>query len=190
MTVETDQLSGAQARTHAAILAATASVLAADRTATLPDIAAAARVCRTTVHRYFADRERLIHEVTLDAIRVLDEAVVDAATNQGPAREAMRRTITAMSAVGDRIAFLFGDPAVLRTIAPEDRPKDDLIMRLIERGQHEGTFDTELSAIWIEHALFALLLQASQDANNGLLPRHAVASTVIRTFEQATQHHP
>jgi AcrR family transcriptional regulator len=186
MATGSGQLSGPQARTRAAILAATASVLAADRTATLPDIAAAARVCRTTVHRYFADRERLLHEVTLDAIRRLDQSVVDADTERGPARDAMRRTITAMTAVGDCIAFLYGDPAVLRTIAPEDQPKDDLIMRLIERGQHEGAFDTELNARWIEHAMFALLLQASQDANNGLLPRHTVASTVIQTFERGT----
>jgi AcrR family transcriptional regulator len=190
MVSDVDQLSGAQTRTRAAILAATAAVLAADRTATLPDIAAAARVCRTTVHRYFSDRERLLHEVTLDAIRALDQAVLEADTEHGPAREAMRRLITAFTAVGDRIAFLYGDPAVLRVIAPEDRPNDDLIMRLIERGQREQAFDSELSARWIEHALFALLLQASQDVNDGLLPRHAAAPTVIRTFEQGMRSHP
>ena len=190
MAAEVEQLSGAQARTRAAILAATASVLAANRTATLPDIAAAARVCRTTVHRYFADRERLLHEVTVDAIRALDQAVVEADTDHGPAPEAMRRLITAFTAVGDRIAFLYGDPAVLRSIAPPDQPNDDLIMKLIERGQYEEAFDPELSARWIEHALFALLLQASQDVNDDLLPRHAAAPTVIRTFEQGIRFHP
>ncbi|HZC09115.1 MAG TPA: helix-turn-helix domain-containing protein, partial [Mycobacterium sp.] len=68
MATSHEQLSGSQARTRAAILAATASVLARNRSATLPDIADAAGVGRTTLHRYFADRERLIQEATVDSI--------------------------------------------------------------------------------------------------------------------------
>ncbi|WP_231122684.1 TetR family transcriptional regulator [Mycobacterium colombiense] len=60
----TKQLSAVQARTRAAILAATASALAANRTATMPEIATVAGVGRTTLHCYFADRETLIYEVT------------------------------------------------------------------------------------------------------------------------------
>jgi AcrR family transcriptional regulator len=54
MSVSTKQLSGVQARTRAAILAATAAALAANRTATMPEIATVAGVGRTTLHRYFA----------------------------------------------------------------------------------------------------------------------------------------
>ncbi len=149
----------------------------------MPEIAAAAGVGRTTLHRYFADRERLIYESTLDAIRVLHDVVTEAATDQGSAIDAMRRVITGLVSVGDLIVFLFGDPAVLRNISPADRPKDDQIIDLIERGQKEDAFDVELSARWIEHALFALTLQGCEDASRGDLPRHAVAPTIIRTFE-------
>ena len=184
MPVPTDQLSGVQARTRAAILAATPAVLAADRTATMPDIAAAAGVGRTTLHRYFADRERLVYEATLESIRVLAEAVEQAATEQGSPIEAMRRLITAAVSVGDRILFLFGDPAILRSVAPKDHPNDDRILQLIKRGQREGDFDSELSASWIEHALFGLLLKGCQDSSTGELPRHTVAPLIIRTLER------
>jgi AcrR family transcriptional regulator len=173
-----------QARTRAAILTATASVLAANRSATLPEIGAAAGVGRTTLHRYFADRERLVYEATLDSIGVLTGVLTEAAVGQGPAIEAMRRFITASVSVGERIVFLFGDPAVLRNIAPADQPKDDLILRLIERGQHEGAFDPELSATWIEHVLFGLLLKGCEDAVSGVFPRHTVAPLIIRAFER------
>jgi AcrR family transcriptional regulator len=83
MSVSTKQLSGVQARTRAAILAATATALAANRTATMPEIATVAGVGRTTLHRYFADGETLIYEATLDSIRVLTEAVDEAATDDG-----------------------------------------------------------------------------------------------------------
>ena len=75
-------------RTRAAILAATASVLAVKRTATLPEIASAAGVGRTTLHRYFADRERLVYEATLDSIGALSGVVNESAVDQGPAVDA------------------------------------------------------------------------------------------------------
>jgi AcrR family transcriptional regulator len=185
-SVETgnQRLSGPQARTRAAILEATASVLARDRTATLPDIATAAGVSLTTVHRYFADRSRLMYEATADAMRAVADAVDGAATDRGPAIDAMRRTVTALTALGDRIMFLFGDPGLLDNVMLEGQLNDDPIIELIERGQREGIFVTELSAEWIEHVLFALILQGCQDAATGKLPRHTVAPIVIQTFER------
>ena len=150
----------------------------------LPEIANAAGVGRTTVHRYFADRETLLYEATLDSIRVLTETVNDAATDQGPAIEAMRRLVTALVSIGDRILFLFGDPAVLRNIPSSEQPPEYLLTNLIERGQQEGTVDPELNATWIRHALYGLLLKGCEDANSGELPRHTVAPIIIRTFER------
>jgi AcrR family transcriptional regulator len=184
MTTPNEQLSGSQARTRAAILAATASVLAANPLATLSDIANAAGVGRTTLHRYFADRERLIHEATLDAIRVLDETVAQAATDQGPAIDAMHRLINAKVSIGDRVLFLFGDAIGRRNITGPVGPNREPVIALIKRGQDEGAFDPELSATWIERALYALVRQGCEDANNGEMLRHTVAPTVIRTFER------
>ena len=67
---------------------------------------------------------------------------------------------------------------------PTDQPNDDVMMRLIERGQREGSFAPELSATWIEHSLFGLLLKGCEDAGSGEFPRHTVAPLIIRTFER------
>ena len=188
-----EQLSGSQARTRAGILAATASVLARNRSATLPDIANAAGVGRTTLHRYFADRERLIHEATQDSIRVIDETIAQAATDQGPALDAMHRYINAIVSSGDRILFLFRDTTAPRYSAcgsatriseAVNEPNREPVIALIKRGQDEGAFDPELSVAWIEHALYALIRQGCEDASRGDMLRHTVAPTVIRTFER------
>ena len=193
MTTSLEQLSGSQARTRAGILAATASVLARNRSATLPDIASAAGVGRTTVHRYFADRERLIHEATQDSIRVIDETIAQAATDQGPALDAMHRYINAIVSSGDRILFLFRDTtaprysacgSATRTSEAVNEPNREPVIALIKRGQAEGAFDPELSVAWIEHALYALIRQGCEDASRGDMLRHTVAPTVIRTFER------
>lgn len=177
-------LTGAQSRTRTAILDATASVLARDRTATLPAIAAAAEVARSTLHRYFVDRDRLIYETTLDSIRVINDIVTAAATDEGPAIDAMRRLITTAVPEGDRIVFLFADPAVLRDIPVDVQLNRAPIAALIVRGQHEGAFDRELSPEWIENALFGLLIRGCRQAAYGVVPRHSIVPSIIRIFER------
>lgn len=189
MAISDDLPSPARARTRAAILAATASVFSANRLATLPDIANAAGVGRATLHRYFADRDRLIYEATVDSIRIVDEAMREAATEQGPAADATRRAVSALVSVGDRVLFLYGDPAVLRVIPARELPNAAPLTRLINRGQAEGTLDPEVDATWILHALYAILLKACEDAHAGSLPRHTVSPLIIRTFEHGMCPH-
>jgi AcrR family transcriptional regulator len=186
MSAPVIERSGARGRTRRAILAAAASVLARDRGATLADIARAADVGRSTLHRHFADREELVDATIEDSLAALGRSVEDAALDQGPPLEAMRRLVAAMAGVGDRLLFLFGDPRVLEGRA-EPAPADRPVIELIERGQAEGVFDPEVGPGWIEHVLWALVYTAAEEANAGRLPRHGVTATVIRTFEHGVR---
>jgi AcrR family transcriptional regulator len=174
-----------RSRTRGAILAAAAVVLARDRAATLPDIAEAAGVGRTTLHRYFPDRESLIEAALEDSIQAISQSVAEAALDQGPPMDAMRRAVAAMVAVGDRLMFVFGDPRVLQGYrAPAGVvPPSDPVLDLIKRGQAEGAFDPEVSASWIQHVLWVLVYRGCEDADSGELPRHGITATVIRTLE-------
>jgi AcrR family transcriptional regulator len=185
MSFDADPTTGARGRTRSAILGAAASVLARDRTATLPDIAAAAGVGRTTLHRYFPDRETLVMATTQDAIAAVQRSVVDAALTEGAPLEAMRRAVAALVSVGDRLLFLFGDPRVLPAYATAGgrMPTDDPVIALIERGQADGVLDAHVSAQWIQHVLWALVYRGCEDADRGELPRHGVVPTVVRTLE-------
>jgi AcrR family transcriptional regulator len=172
-------------RTRGAILAAAAAVLARDRTATLPDIAEAAGVGRTTLHRYFSDRESLIGATIEDSIQAIQQSVAEAALDQGSSLDAMRRAVAAMVAVGDRLLFVFGDPRVLGGYRARNAavPPNDPVIDLIKRGQVEGVFDPEVSASWIQHVLWVLVYRGCEDADRGEMPRHGVTATVIRTLE-------
>ncbi|MFG2001516.1 TetR/AcrR family transcriptional regulator [Spirillospora sp. NPDC048911] len=188
--------SGARGRTRRAILSAAATVLARDRSATLADIAKAADVGRSTLHRYYPDRDVLIRAVVDDSLTVVQEATQGAALDEGSALEAMRRLVAGMVDAGDQLVFLWGDPRVLEGYPDEDDPgcdppegsaggpPDDPVLRLIERGQAEGVFDPELSPRWIQHVVWALVYTAVEQAGQGLIPRHGVTSTVIRTLER------
>jgi AcrR family transcriptional regulator len=174
--------SGVRGRTRRAILGAAASVLARDRAATLADIADAADVGRSTLHRYFTDRQELIDAVVEDSLEALDKAVEEAALDQGTASEAMHRLVAAMVEAGDRLLFLFGDPRVLADRG-ETTSSSQPVIQLIERGQAEGAFDPEVSAAWIEHVLWALVYTGAEVAHQGKLPRPGITQTVIRTLE-------
>jgi AcrR family transcriptional regulator len=174
--------SGVRSRTRRAILGAAASVLARDRAATLADIADAADVGRSTLHRYFTDRQELIDAVVDDSLEALGQAVEEAALDQGTASEAIHRLIAAMVQAGDRLLFLYGDPRVLADRGETTSSSQPLI-QLIERGQAEGVFDPELSAAWIEHVLWALVYTGAEVAHQGKLPRPGITETVIRTLE-------
>ncbi|GAA2691191.1 MULTISPECIES: TetR/AcrR family transcriptional regulator [Nonomuraea] len=178
--------SGTRHRTRRAILAAAASTLARDRKATLADIAEAAQVGRSTVHRYFPDRKELMEAAIVDAFQAVEDSTREAVIDQGPALEAMRRLISALVDVGDQLAFLFGDPRLLEeyTAAFEPDMTVPTTIGLIERGQAEGVFDPSLSPEWIQHVLWALTYTGWEAAEKGELPRHGVTAVVIRTFEK------
>ncbi|ONI77072.1 TetR family transcriptional regulator [Actinosynnema sp. ALI-1.44] len=174
-------------RTRSAILAAAASVLARDRAATLPQIAAAAGVGRTTVHRYYPDRDTLIKAAVEDSAQVIGEAVTEARLDEGTPVEALHRLVTAYLSVGDRLVFLFNDPHVMRDYGvdqPDGPPPGDPVLDLIERGQAEGVFDDQSTATWIQHVLWALVYTGIDEVNKGTVSRHGVAATVIRTLER------
>ena len=184
MSIQSRPESSARSRTRGAILVAAASVFARDRAATLPDVAKAAGVGRTTLHRYFPDRESLIEAALEDSIQAIQQSMTDAALGQGTPLEAMRRAVAAMVAVGDRLLFVFGDPRVPKGHGTRDgaAPRDPVI-DLIKRGQAEGVFDPEVSAQWIQHVLWVLVYRGCEDADTGELPRHGVTATVTRTLE-------
>jgi len=184
VSIQPQPESSVRSRTRGAILAAAASVFARDRTATLPDVAKAAGVGRTTLHRYFPDRESLIEAAIDDSIQAIQQSLADAALDQGPPPEAMRRAVAAMVAVGDRLMFVFGDPRVPKSHATRDgAAPPDPVIDLIKRGQAEGAFDPEVSASWIQHVLWVLVYRGCEDADTGELPRHGITATVTRTLE-------
>ncbi|RSM71491.1 TetR/AcrR family transcriptional regulator [Kibdelosporangium aridum] len=174
-------------RTRSAILTAAASVLARDRTATLPEIAKAAGVGRTTVHRYFPDRDTLIKAAVEDSVEVIGQAIAEAQVDEGTSVAALHRLVTAYLHVGDRLVFLFNDPHIMRGYGveqPEEPLSTDPVLDLIVRGQQEGAFDGHVSPQWIQHVLWALVYTGIDEVNKGNMSRHGVAATVIRTLER------
>jgi AcrR family transcriptional regulator len=178
--------SGTRNRTRSAILSAAASVFARNRSATLADVAEAAEVGRSTLHRYFADRDELINSVVADSYQAIQQSVVNADVEHGAPLEAMRRLVAGMVELGDRLLFLFGEPRLAEEYIerePDQPPVVRPVIQLILRGQQDGVFTSEVSAEWIQHVLWSLVYTACEMSGRNMMSRHEATSTVIRTFE-------
>lgn len=166
--------SPARHRTRRAILAAAATVLAGDQTATVAEVAEAAEVGRSTLHRYFPDREELVRAVVAESGQALAESVRQAAPDQGPPADALRRLVVALMDTGDRLRFL---------AATRQLPDLPAVRELIERGQAAGVLDPRLGPEWIRQALWALVRAGCEEVARGRMHRHGATATVIHTLE-------
>lgn len=182
------QASSARSRTERAIVTAAVRVWVHDRTATLPQIAEAAEVGRTTLHRYFPERDGLLRAATEHALEVIGGAIAEAEPGRGHPLEAMRRVVAALASASEAIMFVFGDQSLLRDVVPNAEPdlptSHDPVIDLIRRGQAEGVFDDQLSAEWIQQVLWGVSYTAFEQVEQGALAKFDVAATVIRTLEQ------
>ena len=169
-------------------MAAAVRTWAGDRAATLPQIAEAAEVGRTTLHRYFPERDGLVRAAVEHALEVIGSAIAEAQPGTGHPLEAMRRVVAALTSASEAIMYVFGDQSLLRDVVPTAEPDlpspQDPVLDLIRRGQAEGVFDDQLSAEWLQQVLWGVSYTAFEQVARGSLAKFEVTATVTRTLEQ------
>lgn len=177
---------GAKARTRRAILDAAVTVLAQQPSASLADIAAAAEVGRTTVHRYFPERSDLLDAVSHDVLDKANAATLRARVNEGDARQALARLCQEYFELGDVLTFMFTEPTLMQR--PEwqvDTPADKELRTLLERAAGDGTLDPGLPAGWVIQLLWSMLYAAWDYTSNQGASKHEALSVCLRALDKA-----
>ncbi|WP_126557229.1 TetR/AcrR family transcriptional regulator [Dictyobacter kobayashii] len=117
--------------------------LIANNGASMHDIAAAAGIGRTTLHRYFASREELLHALLAAAFDDVEQTLASCHIKQGSALEALERMVTAFVPVGYRFHFLVGSWPFEEGEEAFKAREIGLLKQfeaLVQRGQHEAHF--------------------------------------------------
>ena len=178
--------SGTRARTRRAILDAAVRVLSQQSSASLAEVAAAAGVGRTTMHRYFPERADLLTGISTDLLEQVAAATERARPDVGPAVAALERLCQAYFALGDGLLLTMNEPALFTDPAwQEESESDRALLRLVERGRAEGTIDPDLSPVWVQAVLWALLYAAWMHARDDEVPEHDALALCLRTLRKA-----
>ncbi|MGL5930392.1 MAG: TetR/AcrR family transcriptional regulator [Dermatophilaceae bacterium] len=188
MTTEAPE-TGVRSRTRQAILDAAVTVLARRSGASLADIAEEARVGRTTVHRYFAERADLLDALSahiLGRIRAAHERV---RLDEGTGRDALVRLCRELFDLGDVLVVLMvGEPALWER--PEWQEEDahhHAMLDAVRRGHADGSIDLRLDPRWVaEGLLWSMLYSAVTWSQGGEgRSRHEGLAMAVRSLDGA-----
>ncbi|RFU37451.1 TetR/AcrR family transcriptional regulator [Actinomadura logoneensis] len=173
-------------RTVRTILEAAERTLSRDPGATMEQIAEAAGVARTTVHRRFATREALIDALARWATRLFAEAVDAARPDTAPPLVALYQTT--VNVLDMKVSWGF---AMSRAVAsgPEvERVHAEIAEtceRLLRRAREAGLLRRDVDIRWARRAYYGLIHQAdlhrTEDDDSATL-----ASLVVDTLLHGT----
>ncbi|MCZ7416247.1 MULTISPECIES: TetR/AcrR family transcriptional regulator [unclassified Streptomyces] len=143
------------------ILEAAERVLAADPGASVEQIAEAAGVARTTVHRRFANRQALIEALTESAVAQLAEAVEDGRPDTAPPLVALHRITANVLRVKGAWGFALGRPAEPDSAASAGWDAVGArCLELLARAREEGLLAPSADLAWVRRVYYALIGEA------------------------------
>lgn len=163
---------------------AAVDALASDPEASMAEIARRAGVVRATIYVHFPTRESLIDAVTDRAIAEATAVIEGAEPERGDAADALRRVLAsawrtlgryhALVAINTQLPqadLRARHHGVLATLAP-----------LIERGQRDGTFRSDVPVAWHLSMVLALIHAASAEVRAGRVPEHDAEDALLETI--------
>jgi AcrR family transcriptional regulator len=171
-------------RNTASIINAALEALANDPDASMAEIARRAGVVRATVYMHFPTRESLLDAVMEHATALVAEAIRQAEPNRGEPTEALERVIRATwkqlsqfhSVLGINISRLSAKELRRRHL-----PMTTQFIPLLERGQAEGVFRSDVAATWLIAVVRAIVHVASTELQAGRLSEAEVEQTMLTT---------
>lgn len=170
-------------RSVARILDAAVDALASDPEASMAEIARQAGVVRATIYVHFPTREALLDAVTERAIAEVTAVIAEAEPQRGEAADALARVVAATWRALGRFHAL----VAINTRLPQDElhrrhaPVLAMLEPLIERGQRDGSFRTDVSAHWHLAMVLALVHAASAELRAGRLAADKIEAAVVAT---------
>jgi TetR/AcrR family transcriptional repressor of mexCD-oprJ operon len=171
-------------RSVAAILAAALDALAGDPDASMAEIARRAGVVRATIYVHFPSRESLLDTVMEHAVAEVAQATSDAEPQRGEPKEALERVLRATWQKLDRFQALLAINT--SRLSPEELHRRHLpvltqFAPLIERGQEDGAFRSDLPVSWHLAVIRAIAHTASFELQAGRIAEADVEAAMLTT---------
>jgi TetR/AcrR family transcriptional repressor of mexCD-oprJ operon len=171
-------------RNISAITNAALEALAGDPDVSMAEIARRAGVVRATIYMHFPTREALLDAVMEEATGRVADAIRGAEPDRGEPTEALERVLRS---TWQQLSQFHGILAINmnRLSAQELRrrhlPMTTQFIPLLERGQADGVFRSDVSAEWLIAVVRAIVHVASTELQAGRLAQADVERTMLTT---------
>jgi AcrR family transcriptional regulator len=159
-----------------------ATVLVSDPAASLAEVAEAAGIGRTTLHKHYATRDDLVRAVGHRAIDLWEQAVGTVTDDDGGG--GLRELIAAMIPNGPQLAFLWRTPAFdhddeirTRWAAAEER-----CLAVLKQAQARGVLSAAAPDWWLRQTFYALIYTAAESVQAGRLAPRDAPALVLNTY--------
>ncbi|MGV9316168.1 TetR/AcrR family transcriptional regulator [Streptomyces sp. NPDC003691] len=151
------------------VLRSAAALLSRKGSATMDEVARGAGIGRATLHRHFAGRDSLIRALEDFGLRELEAAITAARLDEDSAADALRRLIAESERCAPLLAFLVTENQLFEGEDVHEgwQRLEDRIVDLVKRGQQEGVFRIDLTAVWITEAFLGLIGSAAWAMQSG-----------------------
>ena len=167
-----------------AILDAVEELLARRAHTTMSAVARQAGVSRVTLYAHFATWQEVLEAAVARAVDRTMAALRAAEPDEGPADEAVDRMVGAAwqhlaryGAMAQAVSEVMNPEAVART----HHAAHQTIGALVERGQREGSFRTDVPAGWLVTACIALIHTCADEVRAGRIDDRDAAGILTST---------
>jgi len=165
------------------LLDVAAEVLVADPAASLAEVAEAAGIGRTTLHKHYATRDDLLCAVGHRAIDLWEQAVAGAGGG-GDSDGGLQALVAAMIPIGPQLAFLWRTPAFdhvgdlgERWLAVEAR-----CLAVLKRAQDLDALAGGVPDWWLLQTLYSIVYVAAESVGAGKLAPLDAPGLALGTF--------
>jgi AcrR family transcriptional regulator len=169
-------------RTRVSLLDVAAEALVADPSASLAEVAMAAGIGRTTLHKQYATRDDLIRAVGHRAFDLWEQAL--SGISEADPDGGLQAVVTSMIPIGPQLAFLWRTPSF-------DRDKEFLareqevvaqLLAVLKRAQNRGVLAADAPEWWLLQTFYALIFVGALVVGDGYLAPRDAPGRVMRMF--------
>ncbi|NUP47872.1 MAG: TetR/AcrR family transcriptional regulator [Catenulispora sp.] len=183
MTVPSGALGRSRRPMKRPLLDVVAEVLVAQPGASLAEVAEAAGISRTTLHKHYATREELVRAVGVRVTDIWEQAVERVAKEPGT-EAGLRQLLAAMIESGPQLTFLWRNPALdadeeltRRYIDVERR-----CLAVLDRARSRGLLAASATNWWLLQTMYSLVYTAAEAIEAGKLAPLDAPDLVLSTL--------
>jgi AcrR family transcriptional regulator len=165
------------------LLDVAAEVLVADPAASLAEVAEAAGIGRTTLHKHYATRDDLLCAVGHRAIDLWEQAVAGAGGSDDP-DGGLRGLVAAMIPIGPQLAFLWRTPAFdhLSELGERWLAVEPRCLAVLKRAQDLGCLTAGVPDWWLLQMLYSVVYVTAESVRSGQLAPLDAPGLALGTF--------